>query len=113
MLPRVSKESDLTSINLLVSGLHDVVPHALVEALRERSDVALVTDEVIDERDLEDYLRKAPYPAQWSTQRLDDCPLYEIAPVDADPATVSAVLNWFAADRNANALRRAIKELDG
>jgi acetyl esterase/lipase len=28
----------------------------------------------------------ASYPAQWSTQRLDDCPLYEIAPVNADPA---------------------------
>lgn len=62
MSPRVFKESDLSSINLLVSGLHDVVPHALVEALRERSDVALVTDEVIDEKDLEDYLRKAPHP---------------------------------------------------
>jgi acetyl esterase/lipase len=31
-------------------------------------------------------LHAAPFPAQWSTQRLDDCNLYEIAPVNADPA---------------------------
>jgi len=32
---------------------------------------------------------------------------------DADPATVSAVLNWFAADRNANATARALRPAYG
>ena len=119
MLPRVSKESDLTSINLLVSGLHDVVPHALVEALRERSDVALVTDEVIDERDLEDYLRKAPYP-DVLIQSYRGCPpnvkpllsqnpRLVIAQLDVDADEVDMILKNLTLDSLASSLVALVK----
>jgi hypothetical protein len=111
---RVSKESDLSLINLLVSGLHDVVPHALVEALRERSDVALVTDEVIDERDLEDYLRKAPHPdVLIQSYRggppsvkplLSQNPRLVIAQLDVDADEVDMILKNLTLDSLASSL---------